>query len=123
MQRFILTLSLILFPSLAPAEPVHFRLDKIEIRGVNLSPPVMRLIHNILHLEAGRTYPETSLKRAYGRVDRLPLVRDVHFQLERGVRPGGYLLRISLTAARFRGSFHRPCPFPMRHAYPSRRRL
>ncbi|MDJ0835406.1 MAG: hypothetical protein QNK37_02755 [Acidobacteriota bacterium] len=94
MPQSLLTPILIFLHAGFPTEPVHFKLDKIEIEGAE--PPLLRMVERALNLEAGRTYPESSLKRALGRIDRLPPVHDVHFQLEKGFERGGYLLRITL---------------------------
>lgn len=90
--------SLVLFLALARAAAAQdpgFLIERFAVSGVRYASP--RIIVAESRLREGRSYSESELAAAIGRIERLPFVVFADFRLEKGTVPGQYVLAISIA--------------------------
>lgn len=82
----------------ASGEEPAFLITGIEVTGTRWVS--RELVISESRLEASRSYTESELAQALGRIRRLPFVRDAEFSLRRGQAYGTYTLVVQVTESR-----------------------
>lgn len=96
MRKFLISLVLVLAPAgHAAAQDPDFLIERFAVSGVRYASP--RIIVAESRLREGRSYSESDLAAAIGRIERLPFVVFAEFRLEKGTVPGQYVLAISIV--------------------------